>query len=105
MRARNDLAVTKAYRRVASVKESIVRKLTAALAPDALDVVDESELHRGHGGWREGGETHFRVAIRSAQFAGKSRLERQRLVYGVLAEELAGPVHALAIAARAPGET
>ncbi|HVO04665.1 MAG TPA: BolA family protein [Candidatus Cybelea sp.] len=88
-----------------SVRETIIRKLTTALAPDALDVLDESERHRGHGGWREGGETHFRVSIRSAEFAGKSRLERQRLIYGLLAEELAGPVHALAITARAPGES
>ncbi|OYW98568.1 MAG: BolA family transcriptional regulator, partial [Bosea sp. 32-68-6] len=65
---------------------------------------DESHQHQGHGGWREGGETHFRVEIVSVAFAGKSRLERHRLVNGALAQELAESVHALAIAARAPGE-
>jgi len=90
---------------MASVKERIESKLTAALAPQELVVTDESNRHRGHAGWRESGETHFQVSIRSAQFAGKSRVERQRLVYGVLAEELAGPVHALAISARAPEES
>ena len=64
----------------------------------------ESHQHQGHGGWREGGETHFRVEIVSVAFAGKSRLERHRLVNGALAQELAESVHALAIAARAPGE-
>ncbi len=67
-------------------------------------VIDESEQHHGHGGWREGGETHFRVNVVSAAFAGKSRVERHRIVNGLLAEELAGRVHALAISAKAPGE-
>jgi BolA protein len=86
------------------VKARIEEKLTAAFAPDQLDVEDQTNQHHGHAGWRESGETHFRVAIRSAQFAGRSRVERQRAIYAVLAEELAGPVHALAISARAPGE-
>lgn len=87
-----------------AVGERIESKLRAAFAPEHLVVSDESNLHRGHAGARPGGETHFRVAIRSAQFAGKSRVERQRLVYGILAEELAGPVHALALSADAPPE-
>jgi len=78
--------------------------LTAALQPARLEVEDESERHRGHGGWREGGETHFRVAIVSAAFAGRSRLERHRLVNAALAAELASGLHALAIDAKAPGE-
>ena len=84
--------------------ERIAAKLETALSPERLNVIDESHQHQGHGGWREGGETHFRVEIVSVAFAGKSRLERHRLVNGALAQELAESVHALAIAARAPGE-
>ncbi|MBR3192598.1 MAG: BolA family transcriptional regulator [Bosea sp.] len=82
----------------------IAGKLTAQLTPEHLKVIDESHQHYGHAGWREGGETHFRVEIVSAAFTGKSRLERHRLVNAALSEELAGGVHALAIAARAPSE-
>ena len=84
--------------------ERITRKLEAAFTPQRLRVIDESHQHHGHGGWREGGETHFRVESVSDAFLGKSRLERHRLVNGALAEELAERVHALAIAAKAPGE-
>jgi len=84
--------------------ERITNRLEQALAPQTLRVIDESHQHQGHGGWREGGETHFRVEIVSVAFAGKSRLERHRLVNAALAQELAESVHALAIAARAPGE-
>ena len=84
--------------------ERITNKLEQALSPQRLTVIDESHQHQGHGGWREGGETHFRVEIVAAAFAGKSRLERHRLVNGALAQELADGVHALAIAARAPEE-
>ena len=87
------------------VKTRIEDKLKAAFAPDHLDVEDETNKHHGHAGWRESGETHFRVSIRSTHFSGQSRVERQRAIYAVLSEELAGPVHALAIAARAPGES
>lgn len=84
--------------------ERITKKLRDALAPERLNVIDESHQHQGHGGWREGGETHFRVDIVSQAFAGKSRLERHRLVNAALAQELAERVHALAIVTRAPGE-
>ena len=87
-----------------AIAERITRKLTAAFAPQELKVIDESHQHQGHGGWREGGETHFRVDIVSEAFAGKSRLERHRLVNAALSQELADRVHALAIAAKAPGE-
>ncbi|HEV7324862.1 MAG TPA: BolA family protein [Bosea sp. (in: a-proteobacteria)] len=87
-----------------TMADRIAGKLTTQLAPKQLKVIDESHQHHGHSGWREGGETHFRVEIISPAFAGKSRLERHRLVNAALAEELAGGVHALAIAARAPGE-
>lgn len=87
-----------------AIAERITRKLTEAFAPQELKVIDESHQHQGHGGWREGGETHFRVNIVSEAFAGKSRLERHRLVNAALTQELADRVHALAIAAKAPGE-
>lgn len=87
-----------------TVHASITAKLTAAFAPAALDVIDESENHRGHGGWREGGETHFRVKVVSEAFRGRSRVDRHRMVNQVLDAELKGRVHALAIEARAPGE-
>jgi BolA protein len=87
-----------------TVKETITRKLESALSPTTLDVIDESHLHAGHGGWREGGETHFRLHVVADAFAGKSRVDRHRMVNALLADELAGRVHALAITARAPGE-
>lgn len=87
-----------------AIAERITRKLTEAFAPQELRVIDESHQHQGHGGWREGGETHFRVNIVSEAFSGKSRLERHRLVNAALAQELADRVHALAIAAKAPGD-
>lgn len=79
------------------IAERIRAKLTAAFAPEALEVIDESEKHRGHGGWREGGETHFRVAMRAAAFDAMSRVERSRAVHAALDEELRGRVHALAL--------
>ena len=87
-----------------SVKAKIEEKLTKAFQPDSLQIVDESHLHAGHAGHRPEGETHFRVRVVSKAFAGKSRVQRHRMVNSVLAEELAGPVHALAIQAAAPGE-
>ena len=87
-----------------TVAERIERKLAAALAPAHLRVIDESNLHAGHAGAPSGGESHFRVEVEAARFAGMNRVERQRLVHRLLADELAGPVHALSIAARAPGE-
>ena len=86
-----------------AVSDSIRSKLQLAFDPVRLEVVDASERHRGHGGWREGGETHFDVTVVSAAFAGMGRLQRQRAVNLVLAEELAGPVHALSVKAEAPG--
>ena len=86
------------------VKDQIAEKLSAALAPQSLDVEDESKNHEGHAGHRPGGQTHFRVYIVSEAFRGKSRLERHRMVNEVLADELGGKVHALAITALAPEE-
>jgi len=82
----------------------ITQKLTAALAPQSLKVDDESHLHAGHAGHREGGQTHYRVYIVSEAFKNKTRLERHRIINGILSAELAGSVHALAIHATAPGE-
>ena len=82
----------------------ITEKLTSAFSPQSLDVVDESHLHAGHAGSREGGQTHYRVYIVSNAFEGKSRVDRHRMINTALAAELAGSVHALAIHAAAPGE-
>lgn len=87
-----------------AVADSIRTKITQALAPERLDIADDSHRHAGHAGARPGGETHFRLAIVAAAFAGKSRLERQRLVYGLLAEEFRAGLHALQLTTRAPGE-
>ncbi len=82
----------------------ITNKLSKAFAPQSLDVVDESHQHAGHAGHRPGGETHFRVTIVAEAFRGMSRIERHRMINAILAAELAGGVHALAIHASAPGE-
>ena len=87
-----------------AVADRIEQKLRAAFSPQALEVIDESEQHRGHGGWREGGETHFRLRMTAAAFEGEGRVARQRAVNRALAEELSGPVHALAMELKAPGE-
>ena len=86
------------------VTKSLESKLTAGLAPTALQVVDDSARHAGHAGASAAGESHFNVTVTSAAFAGLSRVQRQRLVYDLLTEELAGPVHALSLITRAPGE-
>ncbi len=87
-----------------SVADSLQRKLTTAFAPARLQIDDDSARHAGHGGSRPGGESHFNVTIEAAAFAGVGRVQRQRMVYAALAEELAGPVHALSVKALAPGE-
>ena len=87
-----------------AVAAAIRSKLVAAFAPAAIELIDESERHRGHAGARPGGESHFRLTIVASAFAGMSRVERQRAIYRALAEELAGPVHALAVTALTPAE-
>lgn len=87
-----------------TARDTIEKKLTDALHPESLDVIDESHLHEGHAGHRPGGETHFRVHIVSRAFEGKSRVERHRMVNAILADDLAGRVHALALKTLAPGE-
>jgi BolA protein len=83
-----------------SFKERIETKLQAAFDPARLEVVDESHKHAGHGGWQEGGETHFRVRIASASFTGKSRIQTHRAINEALSAELNERVHALAIEAQ-----
>jgi BolA protein len=92
-----------------AVAEAIRAKLSAAFAPVRLEVEDDSARHHGHAGARQdgqgqGGESHFNVVIEASAFEGLGRVQRQRAVYGALAEELAGPVHALSLKALAPGE-
>ena len=81
-----------------------IRARLAALQPVSLDVVDESEQHHGHSGWREGGGTHWRVAIVSPRFAGQSPVARHRMVYQAIGELMQNPIHALAITASTPEE-
>lgn len=87
-----------------TIAQEIERLLSAALAPTALAVINDSARHHGHTGDDGSGESHFTVEIASAAFTGKSRLERQRMVIGALGDIPGQRVHALAIKARAPGE-
>jgi len=87
-----------------SVAATIEGKLTAALQPTRVQVIDESELHKGHAGHRPGGQSHFRVEVVSAAFDGQSRIARQRRVYEILADELKAGVHALALKTLTPAE-
>ena len=86
------------------MRQRIVARLTRALDPILLDVVDESDRHAGHAGAREGGGTHFRIRVVSARFERTTRVERHRLVYDLLRAEFADGLHALALIAKAPGE-
>lgn len=79
-----------------SIAQEMREKLQAAFDPSALEVVDDSESHRGHSGHREGGETHFNVLIRSAAFAGKSRVQRHRAVHQALGD-IVPRIHALSL--------
>lgn len=82
----------------------MLRRLNSALSPTCIELVDESEQHRGHGGYNPMGESHFALRIESEQFAGKSRLERQRMIYAALGDLMHERVHALSIRAKAAGE-
>ena len=88
-----------------AIFDAIQHKLTSAFAPLRLEIEDDSGRHAGHAGANPGGESHFNVTIESAAFAGASKVARQRMVYRALAEELAGPLHALSVKALAPGES
>jgi BolA family transcriptional regulator, general stress-responsive regulator len=84
------------------MKKTITDRLKEAFSPQSLEVLDESDQHAGHGGWREGQTTHVRVRITSATFSGKSRVTIHREVNAALAEAIAAGLHALAIEAKAP---
>jgi BolA protein len=81
-----------------------MRARLASLQPELLELEDESERHRGHAGYREGGNTHWRLTIVSPMFSGKTTVARHRMVYQALGELMRHPIHALAIQARAPDE-
>jgi len=87
-----------------SIAETIKTKLEDRLAPLALELHDESDLHAGHAGARDGGESHFRLLVVSNAFEGLTRVARQRLVNDILRDELQGPVHALAMKTLTPEE-
>jgi BolA protein len=85
------------------ISDEIHARLTAAFTPTVLQIVDESDQHRGHGGWREEGESHFRVVIASPAFAAMNRIERHRAVHAALGPDLIGRIHALALEISVPG--
>lgn len=88
-----------------AIFDAIQQKLDAAFQPSRLEIEDDSGRHAGHAGARPGGESHFNVTIEAAAFAGAGKVARQRMVYRALADELAGPLHALSVKALAPGES
>jgi BolA family transcriptional regulator, general stress-responsive regulator len=86
------------------VATEMLRRLRSALSPTNVELFDDSEQHRGHGGYNPEGESHFSLKIQSAAFAGKNRVERQRMIYAALGDLMEARVHALSIRASAPGE-
>lgn len=86
------------------VATEMLARLNSALSPTRIELIDDSEQHRGHGGYNPAGESHFTLRIESPAFVGKSRVERQRLIYAALGELMRERVHALSIRAEAPGE-
>src|SRR5438045_2505821 len=91
-------------RKTGPVATEMLARLTSALSPIRIELTDDSEQHRGHGGYNPAGESHFSLRIESAAFAGKSRVERQRMVYAALGDLMESRVHALSIRGTAPGE-
>ena len=87
-----------------SIAGTIKTKLTEALSPSRLELVDESHLHAGHAGARPEGESHFRLLVVSDQFKNRGRLERQRMIYQILGDLMATDIHALSIKALTPDE-
>jgi BolA protein len=86
------------------VAAEMLRRLDSALSPTRVELNDDSEQHRGHGGYNPAGESHFTLRIESPAFAGKTRVQRQRMIYAALGELMDSRVHALSIRASAPGE-
>ena len=87
-----------------SAEQRMREKLMLGLSPTRLDIINESEMHAGHRSSPGTGESHFRILIVSPAFAGKSRVDRHRIVNELLADELSGRIHALALKTYAPGE-
>ena len=88
-----------------SRSEEIKRRLEAVFAPQFIEVIDESEQHRGHVGFQEGGESHFRIRLRAASFARQSRIARHRAVHAALGRDLMKVIHALALELDVPSNT
>jgi BolA family transcriptional regulator, general stress-responsive regulator len=86
------------------IATEMLKRLDSALSPTRMELTDDSEKHRGHGGYNPAGESHFTLEIESEAFAGRSRVERQRMVYKALGDLMRERVHALQIRAGAPGE-
>jgi len=84
------------------VAAEMLGRLNSALSPTQIELIDDSEQHRGHGGYNPEGESHFTLRIESAAFAGKTRVERQRMIYAALGDLMRERVHALSIKASAP---
>jgi BolA protein len=104
------VAIERPYIRAMNAQETgpvaaeMLRRLNSSLAPTMIELIDDSEQHRGHGGYNPAGESHFSLRIESPAFAGKNRVQRQRMIYAALGELMESRVHALSIQARAPGE-
>jgi BolA protein len=92
-------------RKTGPVASEMLARLNSALSPTRIDLTDDSEQHRGHGGYNPAGESHFSLLIESPQFEGKNRVQRQRLIYAALGDLMDSRVHALSIRATAPGES
>ncbi|GAA3902916.1 BolA family transcriptional regulator [Sphingomonas limnosediminicola] len=86
------------------VAAEMLRRLNSAISPASIQLVDDSEQHRGHGGYNPSGESHFSLQIESPAFAGKNRVQRQRMIYAAIGDLMESRVHALSIRATAPGE-
>ncbi|HEX6785004.1 MAG TPA: BolA family protein [Sphingomicrobium sp.] len=91
--------------RTGPVASEMLDRLNSALSPTRIELIDDSEQHRGHGGYNPAGESHFTLRIESAAFEGKNRVQRQRMIYAALGELMESRVHALSIRATAPGES
>jgi BolA protein len=89
---------------IGPVAREMIARLENSLSPTTMQLRDDSEQHRGHGGYNPAGESHFHLSIESQAFAGLTRVQRQRLVYKALGDLMHERVHALAMEAKAPGE-
>ena len=85
-----------------SVLSQLQHRLETRLEPESLEILDESDRHRGHSGWKEGGETHFRIAIKSSSFGGMSRIGRERAVHRAIGKDLLAKIHAISLHLSAP---